>query len=147
MGQSQFKKSQFHFCDIQCRSGVGREEITCKSCGKKKSIIKSNNASFCSRVCAKKGRCGTGSGWIDRQGYRHISVDGKPMLEHRYVMGTLLGRKLFRGETVHHGPDGRADNRPQNLELRAPGKHKQGWSIVEMKKYLQTIPRKLGGLK
>ncbi len=86
-------------------------------------------------------------GSINPEGYRKISVNGKRIFEHRHVMEKMLGRKLFFGETVHHGPGGRTDNRPKNLELRAPGKHKQGWSIKEMRAYLLTIPKKMGGLK
>lgn len=98
-----------------------------------------------------KGRCSSCAnfkgGVIVKGGYRKISIRGKTVLEHRYVMEKVLNRKLLSGETVHHGPGGRADNRPENLELRAPGKHKQGWSIKEMKNYLLTIPKSLGGLK
>lgn len=86
-------------------------------------------------------------GSITRGGYCRIRSKGKTMLEHRYVMEKLLGRKLLKDETVHHGPGGRSNNHPENLELRAPGRHKQGWSILEMKKYLLTIPKQLGGLK
>ena len=47
-----------------------------------------------------------------------------------------------------HGscPDGWADNREENLSLRSPAKHPRGWSPQEMKEYLLTIPKKLGGL-
>lgn len=108
------------------------------------------------RQAARGGRCtacaNNKGGSVTSEGYRRIRVrDTKgnhvTVLEHRLVMEKILRRPLTTGETVHHGPGGRRDNRPQNLELRAPGKHKQGWSIPEMLKYLRTVPKSLGGLK
>lgn len=38
-------------------------------------------------------------------------------LEHRLVMEDKLGRKLRKGENVHHLNGDRLDNAPDNLEL------------------------------
>lgn len=59
---------------------------------------------------------------MDSQGYitRQCVVNGKRTFqrEHRVVMEAALGRKLRRGETVHHLNGNRTDNRfPENLEL------------------------------
>jgi hypothetical protein len=62
-------------------------------------------------------------------------------------MQKILGRKLRKGETVHHKNGKRADNRPQNLELRMSGNHPKGWSLRQMREYLKTVPKRLGGLK
>jgi hypothetical protein len=46
-------------------------------------------------------------------------------LEHRLVMGKKLGRPLTDNETVHHIDGNRANNSPENLQLRQ-GRHGAG---------------------
>lgn len=58
-----------------------------------------------------------GTGYINDDGYRMISVDGVKRAEHRVVMERLLGRELLTTESVHHRNGIRSDNRPANLEL------------------------------
>lgn len=62
------------------------------------------------------------NGWI-HQGVRWISVNGKEMLEHRYIMEQILGRTLQPDEVVHHKNKDRLDNRPENLELMTRSQH------------------------
>jgi len=59
-----------------------------------------------------------GAGSVDpKSGYRYLTVNGRRIAEHRYVLEQLLGRPLEPWETPHHRNGQRADNRPENLEL------------------------------
>lgn len=56
-------------------------------------------------------------GWLNKDGYKEISVAGKTVFEHRWMMEQYLGRQLFDHENVHHKNGIRDDNDIDNLEL------------------------------
>ena len=76
---------------------------------------------------------------VNKQGYRFLYDDGTPILEHHKVMEESLGRKIRRGEIVHHINRDRGDNRLENLVLfSSNGEHmKAEYS------YLQLVPKLL----
>lgn len=98
----------------------------------------------CSQQCAWKAMR---KPYVNKSGYVRLAINfGKSILEHRLVMEKMLDRKLKKYETVHHKNGIRSDNRKRNLELWSR-KHGAGIRIIDLRNYLKTIPKKLGGLK
>ena len=57
--------------------------------------------------------------------YKTITINGKRIREHRWVMQEHLGRKLERWEHVHHINDDSSDNRIENLEVLSNSDHQR----------------------
>lgn len=77
---------------------------------------------YCSRKCYGLDRRGDKhhrykGGNISPIGYKRICVGGILMHEHRYVVENHLGRKLVKGEVVHHKDGNRLNNSIDNLEV------------------------------
>lgn len=74
--------------------------------------------------------CGTDhplykGGSITSSGYREIFVDGKRILEHRYVAAQKIGRPFRKGEIVHHIDGNKLNNHPDNLQVMMQSEHNQ----------------------
>lgn len=57
------------------------------------------------------------NGHITKDGYRQVWHKGKPIREHLLVAEKMIGRKLNKGEVVHHINGIGHDNRPENLRV------------------------------
>jgi len=106
----------------------------CKDCGK---VIKRVTSLRCIS-CAKKGKNNPmfgkkppnyNGGFSYRKSgsrkvcYRTIAVNGKNVVEHRYLMEKKLGRKLKKSEEVHHIDGNGMNNNLDNLIIMTHKQH------------------------
>lgn len=99
---------------------MGNTEQRCQcGCGTQTLLDRNGNPR---RFLQGHNRRGKGNGWIE-QGHRYISVDGKRIAEHRFVVEQRLGRSLGSNEVVHHIDHDGLNNDPDNLIVMSPGEH------------------------
>lgn len=110
---------------------TGRRLIngTTKSCGCIKYCVGYKSPTW------KNGKTKTPNGYVRVRDQLTGKVLG---FEHVVVMAQILGRPLYKGESVHHKNGIRDDNRPENLELRA-SQHGKGQAIEDLIQWAKEI--------
>jgi hypothetical protein len=137
------------FCSDACAriAQDKRPTFVCDHCGSLTSRVKSAanqgynyKQRFCSRECAAADQR---TGFVDKHGYRVVTIDGEQVFEHRAVVEKRLGRKLFSHETVHHMNGDRLDNRDENLELWS-GRHGKGQRVEDKIEFCKSFLTEYG---
>ena len=106
-----------------------RYRLNCVMCGTPFWVrpYRQKTALFCSALCRNRGNgtlnadkigdarrfTGTGNGYV-KFNHRHI---------HRIVAEEMLGRRLRKGEIVHHKDGNKRNNSPDNLEVMTQSEH------------------------
>lgn len=133
-GRPYGKIRRCYFCCPRPRTGEFRH---CPICAKKFYAsgwqlrdVERNQGTYCSRPCKYEGirrrEPKIGGKHITTAGYVSVYMGkGKRQLEHRLVMGKVLGRPLDRREEIHHINGNRRDNRPDNLRMVSPSEHQK----------------------
>lgn len=80
-------------------------------------------------------------------GYKKIRVvegaERRWVLEHRYVMEQVLGRRLLPGENVHHRDGDKTNNAAENLELWVRAQP-SGCRVEDLVAWARTILERYG---
>lgn len=108
--------------------------MTCPVCSKEfyiqKYRIGASEVHYCSRSCLAKVHLPKFDAGFKPTGktphtYKTITINGKQVREHRYIMEQRLGRKLSRDEHVHHDDDNSRNNDPNNLMVLSNADHQR----------------------
>ena len=125
--------------------------MACKRCQKMFYRYGGNvRAKYCSVLCAAKinltrehqQKAGRAGGLVTGTKTRRTGTKGYikwfQRHEHRIVAEKMLGRKLEKGEIVHHKDHNKHNNNPDNLEVMTQSKH----ASIHLKEWWRK--RKLG---
>ena len=78
---------------------------------------------FTWRQTRGRGYAGAVAGWVEKEGYRRILVDGRKFKEHRLAWAMVYGE--FPAEDLDHINGVRSDNRIANLRLATRSQNAQ----------------------
>ena len=125
--------------EVSAKKRMNGSMLSCQHCSVEFYVPKYRieTAKFCSRRClglahpeiSLKAR--TNSPIMKRAGLKEskkyvvITINGKQIREHRYVMEQHLGRKLESYEHIHHINGNPTDNRIENLQILTNSEHQK----------------------
>lgn len=105
----------------------------CKKCGQvfyaRSRDLRKGLGKYCSRSCSGSTRASNpykspiGTRVFGKRGYVFIRTKSGFKAEHRLVIEKKLGRKILKGEHVHHVNEKKDDNRPENLVVLSSLEH------------------------
>lgn len=115
------------------KTGKSLECIVCKSSFYVPLYrLKKKCTQYCSRSCLAKNhlskyteKYGFKKSGLPHHTYKQITINGKNIRLHRYLMEQHLGRKLETWEHVHHINNDSFDNRLENLEVLSNSDHQK----------------------
>jgi hypothetical protein len=115
-----------NFCSHACYDAYrGKLLVNCTFCGaefrRRPSAINPSGLNFCSLAC--RGAYQRTGSYINPDGYRMFSINGKLISEHRFVMEQHLGRELLSSEHVHHKDENPLNNSLSNLVVLSLPEH------------------------
>jgi hypothetical protein len=124
------KKFCSHTCSLKFRHKDKIVYLTCPCCKKqfrKYNAIDGVARKHCSMKCYNMVRVNHFPKYEypqkEHKNYKIKKINGKQVLKHRWIMENHLGRKLNRGEVVHHINGDPHDNRIENLMLTTQSQH------------------------
>jgi hypothetical protein len=149
---SRYKAGYGRYCSRKCQYAdrITSAKKRCEICGEPIRVNPSRpQKRFCSYACRGKAMRGEAhpqykQGKISTYGYIYDRKAGEFWFEHRKIAEQIMGRRLDRGEIIHHIDGNRRNNRIENLmyfptisahRLFHSGKGKPGMFLKEMIKH------------